>query len=355
MATKTDWNNPVTITRADDPYAPLRTACESFAHDETLLVFDARMLGYRAYYTRDLSTSSGEPTSILHGVLEVVASTCRAAKTTRYILVNDGSVTYKRKVYPDYKIRHDRPLTPDEVSEHAKRNAAFCVADEGLAMLGVPSVRVPDIEADDAIGLLVTTAMAQRDFRRVVVCSDDKDYYQLIRPAVYCWRAIKGELVGVSAFRRMFGFGPEKYVHWKALVGEPSGGDNIPGVAGIGEKTATKMVRQFGDIESIIAAAITATTRPKARAIDRAIVMHQHDARMSLVLSTILTHESHTGQRVCSTGWDKQRAMSLISDAIREAKSKRRLSRHDLLSFKGRYEFDAWDHLDWAAATGVRL
>lgn len=279
----------------DEAVEPLRRYARQFRPGTSILLIDASHAAYRAFHTRDLSSPDGAPTSVLHGLLSMTQALCAAAQTTRFLLVWDGSVRYKRAFFPGYKIRHERQRTPEEAKDAQLLREAMELARNGLALLGFPQLEPKDIECDDAIGLcctMVETAAWRNGYpdpplERAIVVSDDKDFYQLVGQRVVVWRGIKSEIVGPSEFVAKFGFPSCWYVDYKALVGESAAGDNIPGVAKVGDVTAAKLVAAHGSLESVIEAARAACGQPGARVVERNIAAQAATARLSRTLSRI--------------------------------------------------------------------
>lgn len=283
----------------ETPFANLTK--RKFARDETLVLVDGRGMAYRAYHSKPiLQATNGTPTAALFGMLETLSLLLDAANTSRVCLSWDGSVAYKRKVFSGYKSRHDRTRTPEEQAEHDRSQKAIAIARRTIESIGVPSVHVPEIETDDAIGVLANLAASlagkARDFpKRVLVVADDKDYYQLIRPGVdgvgevLVWRTGYAEAIDAATMLERTGLRPDQWADFKALVGESATGDHIPGVDGIGEKTATKFIATHGSLEAAIAYAKKAyqTAKPKPMKSEVALAMSAEIARRAYVLSKI--------------------------------------------------------------------
>jgi DNA polymerase-1 len=288
-----------------DPYEPLRAAQR--ARDSAVLLIDASGLCYRAFHTREyLEGYDGSRTGVLHGVLQMVRSLCSAANTARWLLVWDGSVVDKRQFYPPYKSRHDRERSPEEQVQHDDMRAQVSLARQELSALGAPSLAVPYAEADDLLGVMAHYFHAfvgaekgrqmARPLSGVIVVSDDKDLYQTIRmPAagigegVACFRPSAGKLMDREAFVAEFHFEPERYPDYKALVGEPATGDNIPGVSGIGDVTAGKMIANHGSVEKVVAYAKEAAKKPKCPKVYLSVAREIADCQTSYELSRIAT------------------------------------------------------------------
>ena len=301
-------------TERDDPFAEIRKRVSAWKSNSTLLLFDARHAAYRAIHTREgLTDPNGRNTCGLHGFLEIVGQACDVFKSSKFIVVWDGGVEAKRVVHPFYKSRQDKPSTPEEVAKAEEIRAAMKVTVEGTTKIGLPSIKFNEFEADDIIGYL-SREPRPKSIERVVIVSDDKDFYQLIRPDVFIWRGITKRLVGPEEFRAEFPFEPEKYVDFKALVGEPETGDNIPGVAGFGPGKAAKYIGSHGDLGSAIHHAKLAiqVAKPKPLATDVSLASSEADAWLSYKLSKIAV--GYSSLRV----WGSEK---VVDDVMLKAKS----------------------------------
>lgn len=348
---RTGWDEPVEV--AEDVYAPLRE--RKFGKDKVLLLLDARHACYRSIHTRSLSTSRGVPTSALHGLLEIAQAACEAANTGRLLVVWDGALKYKRAIFAAYKERQDRDRTPAEQAEYREQQLAIRVAREGLTMLGVPQVLVPELEADDVIGIAaskINTVSHPSVPPYAVVLSDDKDYYQLVTHRVMVWRGVRGELVDLANFKSRHGFSPDLYADYKALVGEPKTGDNIPGVQGIGDITAGKLVGTLGGLENVIKACEGLVLKGKAKKAEANVYQQRGNARLSLRLAKIMTRSAHAQPH----GINPAAVDKAIAQAIRYACGERVLPLRQALRFCQQYEFThSMEPRRFAARCGFRL
>ena len=139
-------------------------------------------------------------------------------------------------------------------------------------------LEVPDFEADDVIATLVETAPAGAE---VCIVSTDKDLMQLVRPGVELLDGAKGRRIDSAAVEERFGVLPDQLLDMRSLVGDPS--DNIPGVKGIGEKGAAKLIQEFGSLDRLLAEA----DQVKAKRAREGLQEHADDARLSRELSTL--------------------------------------------------------------------
>jgi len=149
--------------------------------------------------------------------------------------------TPRHAIYPEYKA--NRLKTPEDLASQIP------VVDEVIDALGVRRLSVPGAEADDIIGTL--SRRAEERGMDVVIVSSDKDLYQLVSPRVKVRDGLKEHTVGEAQVEEVFGVPPAKVPDLLALAGDPS--DNVPGVPGIGEKTASELIRDFGSLDAVLA------------------------------------------------------------------------------------------------------
>jgi len=250
-----------------------------------LFLIDGYALIYRAFYaliSRPLTTSKGENTSAVWGITTFIQRLL-AAKNPEYLgWVHDSGLSFRHERYPAYKATREK-LTEDLQADFDRGMERIC---QVLDAYRIPIISLPGFEADDVIGTLVAQSVAQK--LNVVVVSGDKDFQQLVRPGVWLLNPGRGGPAGVeehwvsmeNAGERL-GVPPDRVTDYLALVGDSS--DNIPGVRGIGEKTACELVGQYGDLESILA---HASEIPKKRPRE-ALLEFAENARLSKELVTI--------------------------------------------------------------------
>jgi len=252
---------------------------------ERLFLVDGYALIYRAFFAmiaRPLTTRRGENTSAAWGVTNFLLR-LRAKHHPDYLgWVHDVGESFRHQQYPAYK------ATREKLDEQLQQDFDRSVEriKEILAAFRVPVLGVEGYEADDVIGTLAERA-AQRDLQTVIV-SGDKDFYQLIGPHVALLNpgrggpaAVEEQWVDPSNASERLGVPPERVVDYLALVGDSS--DNIPGVKGVGEKTALELLSAHGDLDTILA---RAADLPGKRARE-ALLQHGDLARLSRELVTI--------------------------------------------------------------------
>jgi len=251
----------------------------------TLFLVDGYALIYRAFFamlSRPLRTSRGENTSAAWGVVNFL----QRLRTTHHpdfiAWVHDAGSSFRKDTFADYKATREK-LT-DELQ--ADFDQGLGRVEQLLAAYHVPIVTVDGYEADDVIGTLAGQGTAAG--LNVVIVSGDKDFQQLVRPGIWLLNpgrggpaAVEEHWVGVDNASERLGVPPERVTDYLALVGDSS--DNVPGVPGIGDKTARDLVSQYGDLEQILAAAPDV----KGKRAREALLAHPDRARLSKRLVTI--------------------------------------------------------------------
>ena len=245
----------------------------------TLLLVDGYGLIFRAYHAMppSLTTSKGEQTNAVYGFATMLLDVLRREQPDCAVIALESGPTFREQEFADYKA-HRAPM-PDDLRSQIARVEALIEA------LNIPIERVEGYEADDVIGTL-SRRCADEGYR-VVIVTGDSDLLQLVGDDVSVVLPGAQRFGEIRAFdldgvRARYGFGPERVPDYKALVGDTS--DNIPGVPGIGDKTAKQLIAQFGGIEEIIAR-VDEITPTRAR---NAVAAHTDEARRSLRLATIV-------------------------------------------------------------------
>ena len=218
-----------------------------------LLLLDGHSLAYRAFFAlpaENFSTSTGQCTNAVFGFTSMLINVLRDEEPTHVGVAFDLSrQTFRTEAYGDYKAT--RSATPDAF------RGQIGLVQEVLDALRIPHVSVPGYEADDIIATLST--QAREAGLEVLIVSGDRDAIQLVGPTTTLLYPVRGvsELTRMTpeAVEAKYGVPPGRYSDLAALVGETS--DNLPGVPGVGPKTAAKWIGQFGDLQGIIAGADT--------------------------------------------------------------------------------------------------
>lgn len=209
-----------------------------------LLLIDANSFFYRAFHAVPmLNAPDGTPVNAIHGVLSMVATLIHDYQPSGVAMIFDAKgKNFRHELFPDYKA-HRSPM-PDEL------RAQIEPLHHLVQLMGLPLLVIPGIEADDVIATLATQASAHG--QEVVIATGDKDLCQLVNEQVRIIDTMKNKLLTPAAVTDKFGVPPDSIVDWLTLVGDKS--DNIPGVDGVGEKTAAKLLRAHGTLTGIVEA-----------------------------------------------------------------------------------------------------
>ncbi|HEX8042167.1 DNA polymerase I [Candidatus Deferrimicrobium sp.] len=209
----------------------------------SLYLIDGHNVLYRTFFgVPRLTAPDGTPTNVVLGVARILLKILREESPDAVVAVFDSrEPTPRHEIYPEYKA--NRLKTPEDLS------VQIPVVDEMIDALGVRRLSVAGAEADDIIGTL--SRRAEERGMDVVIVSSDKDMYQLVSPRVKVRDGLKEHTVGEAQVEEVFGVPPGKVPDLLALAGDPS--DNVPGVPGIGEKTASELIRDFGSLDAVLA------------------------------------------------------------------------------------------------------
>jgi len=247
----------------------------------TLYLLDGHALIYRAFFamiSRPLVTSRGENTSAPFGLARFLVRLMAEHGPDYVGLVLDAGDSYRKEVFPEYKATREK--MPEEMAASLPR------VREIVEAFRVPVIEIDGWEADDVIGTLSRQAAARGV--RTVIISGDKDFYQLIDEMTHLLNPGRGGPAAVDEERvtpenasERLGVAPEHVTDYLALIGDAS--DNIPGVRGIGKKTAPGLIERFGDLESILANA----AEIEGKRVRNALLEYPDEARLSKQLVTI--------------------------------------------------------------------
>jgi DNA polymerase I len=209
-----------------------------------LLIVDGHAYAYRAFYAiRDLRSPSGQPTNAIYGFVKMLAKMRATLGPTHLIVVWDGGLSAERvAALPEYKAQ--RPEMPDDLSPQLDGIVSY------LKAANVASFCRDGIEADDYIACLARRAVDEG--MTVVIASSDKDFMQLVSPRVGLLNPNdKSETIWTDEqVRAKTGVGPSQIVDWLGLMGDSV--DNIPGVPGVGPKTAADLLGRFGSVAELL-------------------------------------------------------------------------------------------------------
>ncbi len=283
-----------------------------------LILLDTHAILHRAYHALpEFSSSKGEPTGALYGLVAMLVRIFTDLKPDYIAAAFDlAGATYRHEAFEGYKGK--RPKTDDALVSQIERSR------DVLTAFAIPIYEVPGFEADDVLGTIVALTKKEKNLE-VIVASGDMDTMQLVdgkRVQVYTLKKGLNDtiLYDEAAVIARFGFGPELIPDYKGFRGDPS--DNIPGVRGIGEKTATSLITSLGSLEDIYkalkkdpeAAAKKAGLTPR---LTQLLVDQEEEARFSKMLADI-RRDAPVPFSMPTEDWkaliDTEHLMTLLSD-----------------------------------------
>ncbi len=211
---------------------------------ETLYIIDGHSQIYRAYYApfRDLTSPTGEPTRATYVFCSMLMKFIAVQRPKYLAMAVDGPAEklHRRQVYPDYKITR-KPM-PDDLPPQVERIR------EIVRAMGIPILEAEGYEADDVMATVARKFASAK--MQVVLISRDKDLEQLIDDNVVLYDPMKDETITADVIERTKGYPPSKAIEVQSLTGDSI--DNVPGVPGVGPKTAARLITKYGSLESIL-------------------------------------------------------------------------------------------------------
>lgn len=257
------------------------------AQKKRFLIIDAHALIHRAFYALPLlTTKKGEPTNAIYGFLLAFFKALKELKPDFVVAAFDlPAPTFRHKEYKGYKAK--RPKVPEELAQQIPK------VKEVLKSFGVPVLEKEGFEADDIIGTLTKKAVRKQAFPPVenIILTGDLDTLQLINKNTKVYTLKRGVKEAVlydeEKVRQRYGLEPEQLVDFKALKGDPS--DNIPGVPGIGEKTAAKLIKKFGTLKNLYER-ISLSDFPFPDSLKAKLLANKETAFFSRMLAEIKTN-----------------------------------------------------------------
>ena len=241
---------------------------------DTFLIVDGNSLMHRAFHALPLMDADGIYTNAIYGFLNMLLKVIKE-EDVRYIAVcfDEHGPTFRHTAYPDYKA--GRSATPDELRQQ------FRTIRELLTDIGVKWYTLMGWEADDLLGTL--SLRAEEDVRPLLL-TGDRDALQLVdgkTELMFTRKGISETILFTPAkVHEEYGFSPEQVTDWKGLAGDSS--DNIPGIPGIGDKTAVKLLQKYGTLENVLAS----TDQEKGKLREK-LETWPDQARMCKELATI--------------------------------------------------------------------
>ncbi|MCL1078544.1 DNA polymerase I [Parashewanella spongiae] len=210
--------------------------------DNPLVLVDGSSYLYRAYYAPPhLTNSKGEATGAVYGVVNMLRSLLKQYSPSHIAVVFDAKgKTFRNDMYSEYKAQ--RPPMPDDLRNQIEPLHRIIKA------LGLPLISIPGVEADDVIGTIAT--QASKDGRNVLISTGDKDMAQLVDDNVTLINTMTDTILGPDEVTTKFGVRPDRIIDLLALMGDKA--DNIPGLPGVGEKTALALLIGAGSVANIL-------------------------------------------------------------------------------------------------------
>jgi len=211
--------------------------------NKPLILVDGSSYLYRAFHALPpLTNSHGEPTGTVFGCINMIKRLLEDYQPEHMAVIFDAKgKTFRDDIYPEYKAH--RPPMPDELRSQIEPLHAWVKA------MGLPLLNVNGVEADDVIGTLAQQASALGI--ETVISTGDKDLAQLVTKHVTLINTMTNKIMDQPAVKEKFGIGPDRIIDYLALVGDTV--DNIPGVPGVGPKTAAKWINEYGSLDEVIA------------------------------------------------------------------------------------------------------
>lgn len=266
---------------------------------QRLILVDGSSYLFRAYHALPpLTNSKGLNTGAAKGVIGMIRKLMADYAGDQVVVVFDAKgPTFRNEIYPDYKA--NRPPMPEELREQ------IAPIHSTIRAMGLPLVCIEGVEADDVIGSL--SVQASRAGREVVISTGDKDMAQLVNEHVTLINTMNNTTLDRAGVIEKFGVPPERIIDLLALMGDKV--DNIPGVAGVGEKSATALLQHLGGVSSIYEqlSAVAALPIRGAKSLASKLEAARADAELSYTLATIKTD--------CNLGLEAEDLMSVSVDS----------------------------------------
>ncbi|MDG1287633.1 MAG: DNA polymerase I [Rickettsiales bacterium] len=246
-----------------------------------LTLIDGSGFIFRAYYAMpNLTNPQGVPVGAVYGFVNMIQKLLRDAQNNEFedyiaVIFDAGRYTFRNEIYDQYKANRDE--APEDLRPQ------FALVREATAALNLPAIQLAGVEADDLIATYTKVAKEQ-GIDEVIVVSSDKDLMQLVddKAGIHMFDAMKSRVINEAQVEEKFGVAPYKVKDVLALMGDSS--DNVPGVPGIGPKTAAQLIQHFGDLESLLSRAEEEVPQKKRK---ESLIEYADDARLSYTLVTL--------------------------------------------------------------------
>ena len=281
--------------------------------ENPLILVDGSSYLYRAYHAfPPLTNSAGEPTGAMYGVLNMLRSLLMQYQPTHAAVVFDAKgKTFRDELFEHYKSH--RPPMPDDLRAQIEPLHAMVKA------MGLPLLAVSGVEADDVIGTLAREA--EKAGRPVLISTGDKDMAQLVTPDITLINTMTNTILGPEEVVTKYGVPPELIIDFLALMGDSS--DNIPGVPGVGEKTAQALLQGLGGLDTLFAEPekIAGLSFRGAKTMAAKLAEHKEVAYLSYQLATIKTDVEL--ELTCDRLEVKQPVVDVLVDLFKKYEFKR--------------------------------
>lgn len=262
--------------------------------DNEIFLVDGSGYIFRAYYAvpQNLTNPQGVPVGAVLGFCNMMVKLLKDLRAPYIAVIFDAArKNFRYDIYPEYKANRDE-TPPDLIPQ-------FGLIREATKAFGIPALEMEGYEADDLIATYAREALAQG--KKVTIVGSDKDLMQLMREGVRMYEPIKGRYLTLDDVQEKFGVTPDKVTDVQALVGDSS--DNVPGVPGIGVKTAAQLINEYGNLENLLDKA-TDIKQPKRRdallenaviaRISKQLVTLRDDVPLPLSIEDLHAHDPNT-------------------------------------------------------------
>ncbi len=249
---------------------------------QPLILVDGSSYLFRAYHSMSqsgFSNSAGQPTGAIYGVINMMRSLCKQYDSQRIAVIFDAKgKTFRNDIYPEYKA--NRPPMPDDL------RTQIAPVHNIIRALGFPLYAIEGVEADDVIGTI--SDIASKQGQDVIISTGDKDMAQLVNEHVSLINTMTDQFLDIEGVKEKFGIPPEQIIDFLGLMGDKV--DNIPGVAGVGQKTALGLLQGIGNIDEIYQNLDKIADLPirGAKKLGDKMRNNEADARLSYELATIV-------------------------------------------------------------------
>ncbi|OCG18363.1 MULTISPECIES: DNA polymerase I [unclassified Gilliamella] len=246
-----------------------------------IILIDGSSYLYRAFFAcPPLTNAKGEPTGAIFGVINMIRSLLNQYNPTHIAVVFDAKGgSFRNEIYSEYKAT--REAMPENLRPQIEPIHTI------LKAMGLPLLCIDGVEADDVIGTLAR--QAEKENLEVLISTGDKDMAQLVSDKITLINTMNNTVLDPKGVIEKFGVPPEKIIDYLALRGDSS--DNIPGVPGVGEKTAQSLLAEFKSVKDIYANLdkIETLSIRGAKSLKKKLIDNQNDAELSYLLATIKT------------------------------------------------------------------